>query len=52
MGPALVINCAWHYAYDAAGHMISQTPPVNVMQGVTKLDITEWNYARTGAADC
>ncbi|HVN12137.1 MAG TPA: RHS repeat-associated core domain-containing protein, partial [Kineosporiaceae bacterium] len=43
---------AWHYAYDAAGHLAAQTPPVN--QTATALASTRWEYDAGGrlAASC
>ncbi len=33
---------AWHYAYDDAGHLVRQTPPVNVTAAA--LAVTLWEY--------
>jgi RHS repeat-associated protein len=37
---------AWHYAYDALGRMIRQTPPDN--QTVADLAALEWDYEASG----
>ena len=37
---------AWHYTYDAMGHLVSQVPPVTT--SLTALDTTAWTYDAGG----
>jgi RHS repeat-associated protein len=39
---------AWHYAYDDAGRLALQVPPVNAVLGMTALGTTRWTYDAGG----
>ncbi len=38
---------AWHYAYDEAGHLTLQTPPVHT-SALTQLATSRWEYDAGG----
>ena len=39
---------AWHYGYDAAGHVVGQVAPVNNLAGAVALDTKSWAYDAGG----